>query len=32
MKKRIIEKKERKQHKQFRDQRKSARGEKWQLA
>jgi len=31
MKKRIIEKKERKQHKQFRAQRKAARGKKWQL-
>lgn len=32
MKKRIIEKKERKQHKQFRNYRKLARGKKWQLA
>jgi hypothetical protein len=32
MKKRITEKKQRKQHKQFRNQRKAARGKKWKLA
>lgn len=31
MRKRIIEKKARKEHKQFRAQRKAARGKKWKL-